>query len=137
MLWWFLVGAGGVQLGVLAVNGVLPGLFAYRENLARTDRLIQQIFYVHNLYILMTLAFFGGLCAAHPCVLLRTTPLATWLTGFLAVFWGLRVGIQVGYYDPAVKKRYWRLNLLFLTVLVFLAAVFAMVFLKHLMFLVG
>jgi hypothetical protein len=51
--------------------------------------------------------------------------LGRFLSGFLAAFWGLRVLLQLFYYDREVKRRYAAFNALFLAAYVYLTIVFA------------
>ncbi|HVK12942.1 MAG TPA: hypothetical protein VM597_29585 [Gemmataceae bacterium] len=47
------------------------------------------------------------------------------LSGFLAVFWGLRLGVQLFFYSPDERRRYRHLDRLFLVTFLYLTGVFA------------
>jgi len=102
----FLQLAGGLQLITAAANFFLPGILRYRENLAKVSPIIREIFTVHALYIVLVLVGFGLICLLFPQDLCGASRLGTFLCGFLAIFWGLRVPLQFFYYDKAVKKEH-------------------------------
>ncbi len=98
--------AGALQLVTAAANFFLPAKLHYRENLAKVSPIIRQIFIVHSIYIVLVLLGFGVICLLFPGDLCGASALGKFLCGFLAVFWGLRVVLQFGYYDKAVKKEH-------------------------------
>lgn len=97
--------AGAVQLVIAGANFVLPARLEYEKNLAATSLIVRQIFHVHGLYIVLVVTALGLLCAAAPQELLADSRLAHYLRCFIALFWGLRVPVQLGYYDPEVRRR--------------------------------
>jgi len=116
--------AGVVQLLIASANFFLPCKLRYAENLTRVDTIIRQVFIVHSVYIVLMLAGLGGLCLFFPHELAGASVLGRCLSGFIAVFWGLRVPIQLFYYDPALKRQNLVMHILFTTAFVFLAALF-------------
>jgi len=116
--------AGGLHLLVAAANFVLPGMLGYRENLAKVSPVIRQIFLVHAAYIVLVLIGFGVICLRFPADLCGASPLGRFFCEFLAVFWILRVVIQFGFYDRAIKREYPIGNLLFSAIFLYFAAVF-------------
>ncbi len=123
--------AGGIHFGILGMNAFLPALLRYEENLAKTDPIIRQVFYVHNAYILLMLAFIGSLCLFLPDALMTGGRLATVLNGFFALFWGVRIIVQLVYYDQQVKERFYAVHLLFTGAISFLTFVFFWLFLQQ------
>jgi uncharacterized membrane protein len=113
------------------MNAFLPGLLQYEENLRKTDPIIRQVFYVHNAYILLVLAFIGAVCVLLPGELITGGRLATVLNGFFMLFWGLRLVIQMTYYDRTLKNRFYALHLLFTTAIGYLTVLFFWLFLRH------
>src|SRR5205807_2280770 len=106
-------------------NFVLPRKLAYRENLARVSPIIRQIFIVHSVYIVLVLVFFGGLCVWFAPELTGSSALGTIICGFLAVFWTLRIAIQLFYYDRGIRRGNPWANAAFIAACVFLGGVFA------------
>ena len=85
--------AGGVQLAIAAANFVLPRKLRYEENLTRVDPIIRQIFVVHSAFIVFVLVTFAALCFLF-AVEFTASPLGRFLSGWLALFWALRLVMQ-------------------------------------------
>lgn len=102
----FLWVAGGVHLAIAVSNIWVPGIFHYRENLAKLSPMVRQIFIVHSIYILLVLLGFSALCFFFAPELTSRAPLSRFLSAFLAVFWLLRVGLQLVFYDREVRAKY-------------------------------
>jgi hypothetical protein len=96
--------AGVVQLLMSAANVLLPTRLRYRENLLRLSPIVRQVFVVHSIYIALVLLFFGAVCLAFAPELAGASSLGRCLAAFLAVFWLLRAGLQVFYYDREFQK---------------------------------
>jgi hypothetical protein len=97
--------AGAVQLLIAAANVLLPGRLRYRENLPRLSTIVRQVFVVHSIYIPLVLLFFGVVCLGFAPELAGGNGLGRFLAAFLALFWLLRAGLQVFYYDREFQKR--------------------------------
>ncbi len=116
--------AGGLQLLIASANFFAPRKLRYAENLERVDRIVREIFVVHSVYIVLILTAFAGLCFAFSGELIGGSALARCLDGFLAVFWGLRVPIQLFHYNREIKRRHPIYNALFLCSFIALTAIF-------------
>jgi hypothetical protein len=116
--------AGGLQLFIASLNVVLPKKLNYAENLAKVSTIVRQVFVVHSVYIGLILVFFGLLSLLFAPELAGATTLGRFLSAFLAVFWSLRVGIQLFYYDPALKRQNRLAHFVFTLIFVYLAAVY-------------
>jgi len=116
--------AGAMQLFTAAANFVLPAKLRYRDNLAKVSPIIRQIFIVHSAYIVLVLTGFGLVCLLFPADLCGASPLGKFLCAFLALFWGLRVGIQFGYYDSSIRKEHPWGALIFGTIFFYLGVTF-------------
>lgn len=97
---------GVLLFALIAVNFVVPRRFDWAGQLRRVELFTRQVFWVHMLFILVVLALTGTLCLAFPHLLLDGTPLATLILCGLAMFWGLRLLVQLFVYDPKI----WRGN---------------------------
>jgi hypothetical protein len=82
----------------------LPGRLEVRERLAGVPRFLRQIFYAHSIYIVIVLGLFAALCFGFAAELVGTSSLGRFLSGFIAGFWLLRIGLQVFYYDAEVRR---------------------------------
>ena len=117
--------AGAVQIGIVAANAVIPSTLRYREGLRGVPPIIRQIFIVHAIYIVLVLVIFGGLCLLFAPELAAGGALGRYLSAALAIFWGLRVFLQLLYYDPVVRRRLRALDVTYTAALLFLTGVFA------------
>lgn len=117
--------AGIVQLMIASVNFFLPRRLRYAENLAHVSTIVRQIFIVHSIYIVLVLAGLAGLCLCFAHELAGPGGLGRSVSAFLAVFWALRVGIQLFYYDAALKREHITVHILFTGAFTYLATVFA------------
>jgi len=123
-------GAGVVHVGIIAANVPLPGRLRVRERLAGVPRFIQQIFYVHWVYIVIVLGLFAALCFGFAPELAGASGLGRFLSGFIAGFWLLRIGLQVFYYDGQVRRENRVLDALYLTALIVLVGIFGLAALR-------
>ena len=109
---WVRVAGAGLVLIVVA-NAIAPRMLGYRENLARCDRFFGQVFTVHAVYIVLTVAGMAALCLWQPGFYREFGALGRAVAGFLAVFWLSRTAVQVAYYDRGIKRRHAGWNRLF------------------------
>ena len=108
------------------------GEAAVRERLAGVPRFVRQIFYVHWLYIVIVLGMFAALCFRFGRELAGTTAMGRFLSGFMAAFWLLRIGLQVFYYDREIRRQNRMLDALYLVALFVLVLVFGAAALRSL-----
>ena len=118
--------AGVLHLFVASVNFFAIRKFRYRENLAKVSPIVREVFWVQNLYIVAVLIAFAVLCFGFAPELAGQSNLGRFFSGFLAVFWGIRVMVQVFVYDFTVKRQNPRWNVAFLTAYGYLTLVFTL-----------
>ena len=123
-------GAGVVHVGIIFANVPLPGRLRVRERLAGVPRFVRQIFYVHWIYIVIVLGLFAALCFGFARELAGGSALGKFLSGFMAAFWLLRIGLQVFYYDPEVRRENRGLDSLYVAALAVLVVVFGIAVLR-------
>ena len=92
----------------------------------RKPLVMRQVFLVQNAYIMLVQAGFALLCFFFAGELTSGSSLGRSLAGFLAVFWGSRVLLQLCYYDREARRADRLFDVLFLTADGYLAAVFAL-----------
>ena len=119
-------GAGVVHVGIMAANVPLPGRLRVRERLAGVPRFVRQIFYVHWVYIVIVLGMFAALCFGFAPELAGASGLGRFLSGFMAGFWLLRIGLQIFYYDREIRRENRGLDLLYVSSLIVLVVIFGM-----------
>jgi len=117
-------------MAIIGANVPLPGKLRVRQHLAPVPKFIRQIFFVHWAYIVLVLGFFSVLCLGFPSHLASGTGLGRFLSGFLAVFWLLRIVLQWTYYDPQLRREHRLLDLMYTLALVVLSVVFSFAALK-------
>jgi len=106
--------AGAVQLAI--------GL----ANLPLAIRLVRQVFYVHAAYIVLVVLGFAALALLFPADLSSGRPLGRFLSSFLAIFWLLRVPIQLFYYPAEIRRQNRLADVVFIVAFAFLAVVFGL-----------
>jgi hypothetical protein len=116
--------ASGVQLVIAAANLVVARKLDYRANLARMTPMVGQVFLVHAVYIVLVIVWFSALCLVFAERLATGDPLARFLAGGLAVFWGLRAVIQLTVYDKEVRKQHRLEDVAFLAACALLTGIF-------------
>jgi hypothetical protein len=118
--------AGAVQLGIGLANLPLAGRLQYRKNLAGASEIVRQIFYVHAAYIVLVVLGFAALSLLFPEELVSGRPLGRFLSTFLAIFWLLRVPIQLFYYPVEIRRQNRLADVIFIVAFAFLAIVFGL-----------
>ena len=94
--------AVGVFMAALAIMNVfVPKRFHWREEMARLSLLNRQIFEVHAIFLIVTLALFSALLLTSADALLEPTRLSRAVLTGLTIFWALRMLAQWFYYSPA------------------------------------
>jgi len=124
----FLAGVG--QLGVLIASALVPFRLNWRGELQCLSRLHRQMYWVYGGYIVLSVAAFAALSIFNSRELASGSALARGFCAYVAVFWGIRVGLQA-FFDVKthlttwwLKAGYFVLTLMFagLTVVYTLAA---------------
>lgn len=117
--------AGALQLVILAANFFLPKKLQCRENLARVSPMIREVFIVHWAYIGLILAIFASLSFLFAAELAGASHLGRFLSAVIAVFWLLRVPIQLLLYDPELRRQNRLGDVIFILAFTYLGAVFS------------
>lgn len=117
--------AGGVlQLVIIAANFVLPKKLQCRENLSRVSPMIRRVFVVHWIYIVLVLGIFTSLSFWLTPELAGASRLGRYLSAAIALFWLLRVPIQLFFYDPEIRRQNRLGDVIFLLAFSYLGVVF-------------
>ena len=117
--------AGAVQLLILGANFVLPKKLSCRENLARVSPMIREVFIVHWVYIVLVLGIFASLSFWFAPELAGASRLGRYLSAVIAVFWLLRVPIQLFFYDSELRRLNRFGDVVFLIAFSYLGVVFS------------
>ena len=91
--------AGVGQLLLALASLTLPRVLGWRAEAAKLRPLTRQVFWTYAAYIWGTNLAFGLISTLAPERLLDTTPLARWICGYITLYWGARLGVQIFYFD--------------------------------------
>lgn len=116
--------AGVVHILIAAANFPAAKVLDYRGQLARVSPMVREIFYVQIFYIELILVVQALLCWLFAEDLLGGSPLGRFWSGFLAIFWGLRLIIQFAFYDRAARREHPVVDRIMLAMQVYLTVVF-------------
>lgn len=95
----FISVAGLAQVVLVFGSLAIPKVLKWRDELAKVQPLIKQMFWTYAAYILVINLCFG-LISVFACTdLLNGSRLAILLTGFIAIYWVSRVLVQFFYFD--------------------------------------
>jgi hypothetical protein len=122
----FIYVAGALHLAVASANIFAFGKFRYLEHLRNVPLVIRQVFLVQNAYIMFVQMGFALMCFFIASDLTSGVGLGRAMAGFLAVFWGSRVLLQLFFYDRETRRANRFFDVLFLLADGYLASVFAL-----------
>jgi len=84
---------------VLAASLQVPTRLGWKHDIPKLARFNQKIFWVYGFYILLSIVSFAVLTWRLHDEFLAGDPAARWLAGFIAVFWTVRVLVDLFWYD--------------------------------------
>jgi hypothetical protein len=123
--------AGLGQLGLAAASTTFPLILGWRQELQKLRPLLRRFFWIYAAYILGCNVSFGLVSALRPQWLLDGRPLAAAVTGFIALYWGARLLLQLVGFDrddmPA-GARYRAAEAALVALFVYLSTVYALAF---------
>ena len=97
--------AAAGQIVVALLNLRLVRLLGWRDALNNSPPLLRQVFFVHSWFISITLTIFAVLTWRFSATMASgVLPMARWFAGAIAVFWLIRVVLQLAYYSA----EHWR-----------------------------
>jgi hypothetical protein len=120
--------AGAGQLALAAASLAIPRVLGWRAETAKLRPLLRQLFWIYAGYILGFHVAFGLVSALAPRWLLDGSPLATAVTGFITVYWSVRLALQftcLDRWDAPAGARYRLAEIALVGLFVFLAATYA------------
>jgi hypothetical protein len=88
----FIAGVG--QLTVLIASALVPLRLNWREELQCLSRLHRQMYWVYGGYIVLTIVAIASLSIFDSRELASGSAIARGVCTYVAVFWGIRVGLQ-------------------------------------------
>lgn len=91
--------AGIGQLSIVIGSLRIPHVLRWSDDVAKLRPLTRQVFWTYAGYIWATNLSFALISTLAPKWLLDGSPLAAAVTGFIAMYWGVRIVIQFVYFD--------------------------------------
>jgi len=104
----FVAGVG--QLSVLMASALVPFRLNWRDELRGLPRLHRQMYWVYGGYVVLSIVAFAVLSIFNARELGSGSGLARGFCAYVAVFWGIRVGLQ-GVFDVEKQLTAWWLKL--------------------------
>jgi len=86
--------AGVGQLSILIASALVPFRLNWGAELQRLSRLHRQMYWVYGGYIVLSIVAFAALSILDSRELASGSALARGFCAYVAVFWGIRVGLQ-------------------------------------------
>jgi len=86
--------AGVAQFAVLAAAALVPFRLNWRQQLQCLSRLHRQMYWVYGGYIVLSIVAFGALSIFNSPELASGSGMARGFCAYVAVFWGIRLGLQ-------------------------------------------
>ena len=114
-----------MQVAIAFANLPLALRLQYGKNLAAATLMVRRIFYVHATYVVYMVLGLAAISLLFPVDLASGRGIGRFLSAFMALFWGLRVPIQLFYYPAEVRKQNRLADVVFVVAFGFLAVVFA------------
>mgnify|MGYP003678803552 CR=1 FL=1 len=115
------------HFGILSASALAPKALNWKEHLRELPRLLRQLFWVYGIFIVLMIISFGTLTFLHVEAIIAGDAVARGLCAVIAIFWGLRLGVQLFVFDakPFLTNGWYRLGYHTLTVtFVFLTGVY-------------
>ena len=101
----FILLAGVVQLAMVAMNAALPPRLNTKENLARVEPILRQVFYSHWIFVMLAVVIFSIPCFAFSADMAGNSTLGRYLSAALAAFWLLKLWIQFFRIDADFRRK--------------------------------
>ena len=123
--------AGLAQIALATGSLAIPQILKWRAELAKVRVLIKQMFWIYAAYIFVINLSFGILSLFAYRELTSGSKLAAVITGFITVYWILRVAIQFFYFDRSdfpTGKWHKAGEIVLVSVFIFLSVVYSWAF---------
>jgi hypothetical protein len=120
--------AGGIHFAILIASALVPKVLDWKTSLATLPPFLRTLFWVYGVFIVLTIISFGALTLLHADAMARGEPVARSVAAVIAVFWGLRLTVQLFVFDarPFLTKAWMKMGYHALTLaFVFLTATYA------------
>jgi hypothetical protein len=86
--------AGLAQASILIASVQVPAVLRWREELRPLPRLHRQMHWVYSGYVVLSIVAFAAISLSNARELAEGSALARAMCAYIAVFWGVRLGLQ-------------------------------------------
>ena len=113
--------AGALQLLVPFASALVPLRLNWREELHAIPKLHRQLYWTYGGYVVLAIVSLGLICLLNSKELASGSGLARGVCGYIAAFWGIRLGLQAVFDVKSFLTTWWltlgyhTLTLLFVT----------------------
>ncbi len=90
---------GALHFAILCASALVPRTLDWKTNLARLHPFLRQLFWVYGIFIVFVIISFGALTLWQAQTLASGAPLARGVCAFIALFWALRLAVQIFVFD--------------------------------------
>ncbi len=87
--------SGLLQFSVLIASALVPLRLQWATQLAGLPKLVRQLYWVYGGYVVLTIVGLASLCVFNSGELAHGGSLARSVCGFMMLFWGIRLGLQL------------------------------------------
>jgi hypothetical protein len=109
ILAWLIVIGGLFHFSLLTAGAAAAKVLDWRVTLGVLDPLNRQLIWVHGAFISLVIVAFGTMSVLLPEHLTDGTLLARVVCGFVALFWGIRLAVQLFFFEAkAHLTTFWR-----------------------------
>jgi hypothetical protein len=91
--------AGLGHFAILAASALVPRVLDWRSALKPLPPFLRTLFWVYGIFIVLTIIGLGTLTLLNTAPMAGGDPVARSLAGFIAVFWGARLFVQLFIFD--------------------------------------
>ena len=100
--------AGCAQASILIASSLVPATLRWREELRPLPRLHRQMHWVYSGYVVLAIVAFAFISVLNADELARGGGLARAICGYIAVFWGVRLGLQAVFEMRPYLDAWWK-----------------------------
>jgi hypothetical protein len=100
--------AGCAQASILIASSLVPTTLRWREELRPLPRLHRQMHWVYSGYVVLAVVAFALVSVLNADELSRGGGLARAVCGYIAVFWGVRLGLQAVFDMRPYLDAWWK-----------------------------
>ncbi len=125
--------AGIGQFAILTASALVPKVLDWKTTLKPLPPFLRTLFWVYGIFIVLTIVGMGTLTLLNVHAMAVGDPVARSIAGFIAVFWGARLIVQLFVFDarPYLTNHWLKLGDHLLTVaFVFLTVVYGLAALR-------